>query len=79
MHEILLVFTAIIFYFIGRFSGHETELVDKARRKIKRMANPPAFGPIDYPTGDREDYVGSVEEAIDDSMVSAARKAGIQL
>ena len=61
--EILL--TAIIFFFLGRYSLNEEKDTKKLQIIAKKLKRKQKSGPIDFPTPEQEKYVGSEEEKID--------------
>lgn len=77
MHELLLILTALVFYFLGRYSGAEEDQVRKIIRKGKKSLFPPMTGAIDFPTQDELDYEGSEQQKIDQDRVRAGKEAGI--
>lgn len=74
-YDILLVMTALLFYFLGRYAGREVEIVKKVKRVLRR--DKVQAGVIDYPSQEELDYKGSEQEKIDHDMTRAAREAGL--
>ena len=65
MDQLLIIITALIFYFLGRYTGRELEVTKKIVKEIKKKINPPHVGVIDYPTPQESEYHGSEEEKAD--------------
>jgi hypothetical protein len=65
MEGLLIFLSALVFYLLGRFSGHEVEVTKKVVKEIKKKINSRHAGTIDYPTQDQLDYRGSQEEKAD--------------
>jgi len=76
MDQLIILLTAVIFYFIGYFSGRYYEL-KTVGKKIKRILNKPVGGVIDYPTAEQVAYNGSEREKIDKQQEILMRNAGI--
>lgn len=78
MEGVLILLTAVIFFFVGRYAGHEDRAVHSVKKNIKRMMGKTATpGVINYPNQDDIDYEESEQKKIDDDQVRAARDAGL--
>ena len=63
MTEVFILITAIIFFFIGKYS--QTKQIEQTVTKIIKSHNRPKAGAINYPTPEELEYKGSEQEKID--------------
>ncbi len=71
------LFVSLIFYFLGRMSGQEQEVIKKTKKQLKSVFNKNYVGAIDYPSAKQQTYEGSEQEKIDKQMVQMQREKGI--
>lgn len=77
MNALLVLVTAVLFYFIGRYSGREVEVVKEAIKTIQKRQNRVKAGVIDFPTPQDIAFSGSEEEKINEQAKEALRREGL--
>jgi hypothetical protein len=77
LSQLLLLFSAIIFFFIGRYSMGSSE-IENAIKKTKRMLSKNKGMVIDYPSAEEIEYQGSEREKIDRQQTELIKNAGIK-
>ena len=76
LNSLVVLLTALLFYFIGYYSGRYSELKETVK-KVKRMLGKNKGMVIDYPTKEEIEYSGSEREKIDEQQTELIKKAGI--
>jgi hypothetical protein len=78
MTELLILLTAIIFFFIGRFSQAKVDqtVIESIKETIKSRVK---AGPIDYITPEEEEYLDSEDEKIDKEWKKSFKDAGVKV
>lgn len=77
MHEILLLITAVLFYFIGRYSGREVETIQKTIKQIQKRQNSIPVGAVTLSTPESRKYAGSEREKIDQKAEELLKSQGL--
>ena len=75
MDFLLFTAVALIFYFLGRYAGRESEIINNTKKAILKKINRVEAGPIPYPTPKEVAYNGSEREKIDKDFERAARES----
>lgn len=73
----LILVTAIIFYFLGRYAGREQEIVTQGKKLSRKLFHPVKAGVIDYKLPEQARYEASEQKKIDDSFREAAKQGGL--
>jgi len=76
MDKLVVLLTAIIFYFIGRHSMGSSE-IENAIKKAKKALHKNKGQIINYPTNEEIEYSGSEQEKIDQQQTKLIKEAGI--
>jgi len=77
MDQLIILATAIIFYFIGRYSRHPLD-TEALLKKAKQLIHRPKGGMvINYPTAAEIEYEKSGEKEVDEAREKAFKEAGI--
>ena len=74
--QLIVLISAICFYFIGRHSMGSSE-IENAITKAKKVLHKNKGQVIDYPTADEISYGGSERQKIDEQQTKLIKEAGI--
>lgn len=80
MHELLLLITAVLFYFMGRFSGREVEKLSDIKKNVQRLQkrqNSIPVGAVSLSTPESRKYSGSEREKIDQKARELLKSQGL--
>jgi len=77
MYDLLLILTALLFYFLGRYAGRETEILSTTQKAFKKHFHSSPGGIISYPSPQQQKYYGSEQEKIDALAEKMVKKVGL--
>lgn len=75
--EILILFTALIFYFIGYYAGAYHDVYVDAKKVFRKRLSSKKGSLINYITPEEKEYRGSEREKIDKEQTKLIKEAGI--
>lgn len=79
MNSTLILITAIIFFFIGRFSHTpNSEVIEKIKQKKRQLKAKGIPTVITYQTPEELEYNGSEQEKIDKEIENNLKKVGLE-
>ncbi len=73
----LIILASVIFYLLGRYCGHEAEVVKQATAAIQKRFRTVQPGPVKFLSSKEREYTGSEAEKRDQDILAKARSAGI--
>ena len=76
LDTLVILLTALIFYFLGRYSMGRSE-IENSIKKAKKILKPNKGMIIDYPSAEEISYEGSERQKIDKQQTELINKAGI--
>mgnify|MGYP000028710294 CR=1 FL=1 len=78
MYDLLLIFSILLFYFLGRYAGRETEILSSTQKALKKRFRSTPGGVITYATPADLKFEGSERQKINQKAEELLRSVGLK-
>ena len=77
MDSLIILITALLFFFIGKYS-HKDQTITTIKDKIRQIKARDIPSVINYPTREEKDYEESQQKGIDEEIIKNLERNGLE-